>query len=330
MSGVVTVEGWPQKGSPSPEDQQELSQHMAPLSAFLEWSVEPFRVQPGSDGEGSLWVVTEVGDGEAGWRDVCQCVALGRRLSRLRPNWRWQLTDDSRQMEQRFKVCELGLKDGKIQRMAGWAAVDDVELQAEVDRALEGALGERLVWIRRGEPPETLSIEDDSSNDLEPNTVEVLEPQVATEPDPELDAHTEPNHPTVIEADDSSEPWVSLQFVKGEGPPPKTVIHRPAEPFDPSTPTPPSEQRARPHLDSEADLRNMPGAQAAEGLELFGAIQKLRGLVQHSDPKVRRQAVEVIGAMAGPAIALTLRPMLADPDQSVREAARSALLALKG
>ena len=74
----------------------------------------------------------------------------------------------------------------------------------------------------------------------------------------------------------------------------------------------------------------MPGAQAAEGLELFGAIQKLRGLVQHSDPKVRRQAVEVIGAMAGPAIALTLRPMLADPDQSVREAARSAPLALKG
>ena len=36
------------------------------------------------------------------------------------------MTDDSRQMEQRFKVCELGLKDGKSS-YGGWAAVDDVE-----------------------------------------------------------------------------------------------------------------------------------------------------------------------------------------------------------
>ena len=199
-----------------------------------------------------------------------------------------------------------------------------------MDRALEGALGERLVWIRRGEPPEEQTIADHSWVEPDSNTVEVLEPQVATEPDPELDAHTEPDHPTVLEADDSSEPWVSLQFVKGDGPPPETVIHRPAEPFDSTVPKPPPEQRARPHLNSDEELRDSPGAQAAEGLELFGAIQKLRGLVQHSDPKVRRQAVEIIGAMAGPAIALTLRPMLADPDEGVRQAARSALLALKG
>ena len=63
---------------------------------------------------------------------------------------------------------------------------------------------------------------------------------------------------------------------------------------------------------------------------MLGAIRKLRGLIQHSDPEVRRDAVEAVGAMAGPAIALTLRPMLADPDEGVREAARKALLLLNG
>jgi hypothetical protein len=309
MAGVVTVEGWPQRGGPTSEDQLELSERLSPLSAMLDWSVEPFSIQAG-DGDGSLWVVTEVGEGEAGWRDLCQCLALGRRLSRLRPGWRWQLTDDSRQMEQRFKVCELGLKDGRIQRLAGWAAVDDGELEAQVEAALEAALGEDLRWIRRGEPPEEQEVETESDTDPGSETVEVHDPEVQeAEPDPVEDEPTEPDHPTVLETEQEGESWVALEFVNSEDTPPETVVHRPAE----QGPVPPGFN---------------PGAAAAEGLELLGAIQRLRGLIQHPDPSVRRDAVEAVGAMAGPAIALTLRPMLADPDEGVREAARAALLLL--
>jgi len=276
---------------------------------MLDWSVEPFSIQAG-DGDGSLWVVTEVGEGDAGWRDLCQCLALGRRLSRLRPGWRWQLTDDSRQMEQRFKVCELGLKDGRIQRLAGWAAVDDAELQAQVEAALEAALEEDLRWIRRGEPPE---IEVQEPEEAEPEP-EVHEPEIQpAEPDPVEDEPTEPNHPTILETEQEGESWVALEFVNAEEEPAETVVHRPAE------------QGPRP---LPRDFN--PGAAAAEGLELLGALQRLRGLIQHPDPSVRRDAVEAVGAMAGPAISLTLRPMLADPDEGVREAARAALLLLKG
>ena len=329
MAGVVTVEGWPQRGGPTPEEQEELSEHLSPLSDVLEWSVEPFSIQSG-DGDGSLWVETQVGDGDEGWRDLCQCLALGRRLSRLRPNWTWRLTDDSRQMEQRFKVCELGLKDGKIQRLAGWAAVDDGELQAEVDQALKSALGERLLWIRRGEPPESVpSVETEIWTEPTSQTVESVTPQVETESmDPEIDELTEPDLPTVLTIDsDAEEARASLDFIETAGPPPETVIHRPGEPVIPVDPgsVEPEPKSARPHLDSSF----APGAQAAEGLQLLGAVQKLRNLIQHSDPAVRQSAVEVIGAMAGPAIALILRPMLADPDAGVRDAAQQALLELK-
>jgi hypothetical protein len=230
-------------------------------------------------------------------------------------------------MEQRFKVCELGLKDGRIQRLAGWAAVDDGDLQAEVEAALEAALGEDLRWIRRGEPPEKQEVEVESSVDPGSETVEIVEPQIqAEEPDPVEDDPTEPDHPMVLEAHEGEDAWVALEFVTSEGPPPRTVVHRPAEPLEPDAPRLSPEERARPHLDAEFN----PGAAAAEGLQLLGAIQRLRGLIQHPDPNVRRDAVEAVGAMAGPAIALTLRPMLADPDEGVREAARAALLLLKG
>ena len=328
MAGVVTVEGWPQRGGPTPEEQEELAEHLSPLSEVLEWSVEPFAIQVG-EGDGSLWVVTQVGDGADGWRDLCQCLALGRRLSRLRPNWTWRLTDDSRQMEQRFKVCELGLKDGKVQRLAGWAAVDDGELQAEVDDALRSALGERLRWIRRGSPPEVVpEVETESWVEPSSQTVESVNPQIETEPmDPEIDELTEPDLPTVLTIDEDDEGRASLDFIEAQGPPPETVIHRPGEPVIPVDPRAPSvdRQSVRPHLESDFD----PGAQAAEGLQLLGAVQKLRILIQHADPSVRKSAVEVIGAMAGPAIALILRPMLADPDAGVREAAQQALLELK-
>ena len=76
MASVVTVEGWPQRGAPTLEDQQELSERVRSLSSMLEWSVEPFRIEA-SEGDGSLWIVTQIGEGEAGWRDLCQCLALG-------------------------------------------------------------------------------------------------------------------------------------------------------------------------------------------------------------------------------------------------------------
>ena len=162
--------------------------------------------------------------------------------------------------------------------------------------------------------------------DPETHTVELVEPEIHTDPDSELEEVTEADAPTVVEAEEGSDAWVALQFVKGEGPPPETVLHRPGEPVDSRTPMPTPAERTRPHLDAEFN----PGAQAAEGLQLLGAIQKLRGLIQHEDPLVRRAAVDAVGAMAGPAIALTLRPMLADPDEGVRAAARAALLTLKG
>lgn len=60
------------------------------------------------------------------------------------------------------------------------------------------------------------------------------------------------------------------------------------------------------------------------------AVPLLRRLLTHADTRVRRDAVEAIGALAGPALVPALRPLLNDPSPEVRGAAQAALVRLEG
>ena len=57
-------------------------------------------------------------------------------------------------------------------------------------------------------------------------------------------------------------------------------------------------------------------------------VHNLRGLVRHADVRVRCDAVEAIGVLAGPALEPALRPLLQDPSPEVQAAAIAAIAAL--
>ncbi|MDP2315353.1 MAG: HEAT repeat domain-containing protein [Pseudomonadota bacterium] len=59
-------------------------------------------------------------------------------------------------------------------------------------------------------------------------------------------------------------------------------------------------------------------------------VVNLRPLLKHAHPSVRRDAAEAIGALAGPSMAATVRPLLTDPDAEVKAAATAALARLGG
>lgn len=59
-------------------------------------------------------------------------------------------------------------------------------------------------------------------------------------------------------------------------------------------------------------------------------VVNLRPLLRHEHPSVRRDAAEAIGALAGPSMAATVRPLVNDPDAEVKAAAVAALARLGG
>lgn len=59
-------------------------------------------------------------------------------------------------------------------------------------------------------------------------------------------------------------------------------------------------------------------------------VVNLRPLLRHDHPEVRRDAVEAIGALAGPSMFATIKPLLSDPDAEVKAAATAAVAKLGG
>jgi len=55
------------------------------------------------------------------------------------------------------------------------------------------------------------------------------------------------------------------------------------------------------------------------------SVQLVRRLVPHPSPLVRKEAVITIGALAGPSLTMTIRPLRTDPDPEVRAAAVAVL-----
>ncbi len=72
------------------------------------------------------------------------------------------------------------------------------------------------------------------------------------------------------------------------------------------------------------------GARIARVAVARSAVPLLRRLLSHADTRVRRDSVEAIGALAGPALVPALRPLLNDPSPEVRGAAQAALVRLEG
>ena len=54
-------------------------------------------------------------------------------------------------------------------------------------------------------------------------------------------------------------------------------------------------------------------------------VQNMRGLVRHTDPRVRLEVALAMGALAGPVMGPVLRPLGEDPNPEVQKAAQAAL-----
>lgn len=72
------------------------------------------------------------------------------------------------------------------------------------------------------------------------------------------------------------------------------------------------------------------GCRAARAAGWKAAVTDLRRLLTHGHPDVRRDAALALGDLAGPSLAMALRPLEKDPDADVRAAAKEALGKLGG
>lgn len=72
------------------------------------------------------------------------------------------------------------------------------------------------------------------------------------------------------------------------------------------------------------------GCRVARVTNWKSIVVNLRPLLRHDHPQVRRDAVEAIGALAGPSMAGTVKPLVNDPDADVKAAATAALAKLGG
>lgn len=72
------------------------------------------------------------------------------------------------------------------------------------------------------------------------------------------------------------------------------------------------------------------GCRIARASAWKAAATDVRRLLSHAHPVVRREAAATLGEIAGPSLAMAVRPLVDDPDAEVREAARAAVKRLGG
>jgi hypothetical protein len=90
------VIGTPPDGEGGPEDLAALAKDLGPRLKGLVWSSEEFMLPEviGEDGEIFIFVKPSPDDHEALWEEYLQSGALMIALRRVRPRWRWTLSDD--------------------------------------------------------------------------------------------------------------------------------------------------------------------------------------------------------------------------------------------
>lgn len=86
----------------------------------------------------------------------------------------------------------------------------------------------------------------------------------------------------------------------------------------------PGRERCRALLAARDPAEVALGCRIARLTSWRSIVVNLRLLLRHDHPAVRRDAVEAVGALAGPSLAAAVKPLLDDPDAEVRAAATAA------
>jgi len=155
------IQGWPTPNADISAALKVLAA-VSPIAADCEWGCEEFYLPEEAEEDGSLAIFVKVMgyDEERMIEDIWQCVALAVAMSRLTPDWIWEVSDDLEAIGADLNGARSLLRggravrvDGDLEDLRGAAATEDPALDASLWEVMASLAPGRLLEAIKGLQP---------------------------------------------------------------------------------------------------------------------------------------------------------------------------------